>query len=114
MFPAALTPRRKLALAIALPGLAISYGVVFYAMRTGADPQLLLLRLPFAGTIALTIAFALAGGVVVTELARIGIRSSTAWSERRHFAIVLTISVASLVIQWFSLVWAAQRAGRAF
>jgi hypothetical protein len=47
-------------------------------------------------------------------MARMTIRSSTAWSEKRHFTIVLMIAVASLAIQWFSLALAAQRGARAF
>jgi hypothetical protein len=114
MLPATLTPRRKLALALALPPLFISYGVLFYAMHKRADPASLLLRLPFVGTVALTIAFALSGGVLLVELARLGIPGSTAWSEKRHFVTVLIVAAVSFAGQWFCLVLAAQRGARAF
>src|SRR5215469_5343446 len=114
MLPAALTPRRKWALAFSLPWLVISYGALFYAMNNGTDPACLLLRLPFAATAGLTLAFALSGDIIITEMLRLVIPSSTAWSEKRHFALALTIAAASLAVQWFTLVLAEQRSAHAF
>jgi hypothetical protein len=115
MLRAALTPRRKVALALALPWFVISTGVVFYTSHQGAGLPFLLLHWPFALTAGWTILSAMTCGILVAELARMAGRTPATWSDKRHFAVALVVASVCLAIQWASLVLAAQGVGaRAF
>jgi hypothetical protein len=100
-----LTPRRKLALGIALPWVAFMFAFGFYTLQSGAGPP------PFAywhfvAIAAWVAASSLASGLVITELSRLTVRSSPTWSDKRHFRIALFVSLGLLVVQSLSVMLA--------
>jgi hypothetical protein len=112
MLPVALTPRRKLALALALAWWVPSSAFFMYRLHFGTAPPLL--HWPFAVTAAWTLASALATGVIVVECVRVSFRAPASWSDKRHFAFALVVALACLIVQWVSLVLASQGGTRAF
>ena len=113
MLSAALTPRRKVALVLALAWWAPSSAVLVYSAHVRAG--LPMLHWPFAVTVAWTLASALASGTLIVEFARLSVRSSASWSDKRHFTVALLVALACLIMQWTGLVLASQRGdGRAF
>jgi hypothetical protein len=113
MLGAALTPRRKVALALALAWWVPSSAIFLYGLHASAG--LPMLNWPFAVTVAWTLASALASGALITELARLNVRSSVSWSDRRHFTVAVLVALVCFIIQWTSLVLASQQGyGRAF
>ena len=114
MLPAPLTPRRKLALGIALPWVTFMLVYWLCTFHFRADP------VPFANwhlaaLAAWAVASAAASGIVITELSRLTVRSSVAWSDRRHFRVALIVSLTLLGIQSLSLALAFYPTGaRAF
>lgn len=113
MLSAGLTPRRKVALVLALAWWAPSSGALLYSLHEDAGVPML--HWPLVVTVAWTLASALASGALIVELARLSVRSSVSWSDRRHFTLALLVALACLIVQWTSLVVASQRsAGRAF
>ena len=101
MLLAAPTPRRKLALGIALPWVAFSLLFTLYKLQFGVGRPFV--NWHFAALSAWIAVSALASGLVVTELLRSSVSSASTWSDRRHFAIALIVSVALLAIQLISL-----------
>ena len=113
MLPAALTPRRKLALGIAFPWVAFTLVFGLYTLHFGARPPFA--HWHFAAIAAWVVTSALASGLVITELSRLTVRSSATWSDARHFRIALIVSLVLLGLQSFSLVLAFHATGaRAF
>jgi hypothetical protein len=104
MVPAPLTPRRKLALGIALPWVAFMLVLGFYTMHFSPGPPFV--HWHFAAIAAWVVTSALTSGLVITELSRLTVRSSATWSDKRHFRIALIVSLGLLVVQSLSVVLA--------
>lgn len=112
MLGATLTPRRKVALALALAWWVPSFGYCLHSVHVGTG--LPMLHWPFAVTVAWTLASALAAGALIVELARLSVRSSVSWSDPRHFTLALLVALVCFIVQWISLALASQRSdGRA-
>jgi hypothetical protein len=104
MLAAALTPRRKVALGIALPWGAFTLLFGLYNLHFEVGP--LFAHWHFAAIAAWVLTSALAIGLVITELLRLTLPSSAVWSDARHFRIALIISLVLLALQSLSLVLA--------
>jgi hypothetical protein len=114
MLPAALTPRRKVALGIAIPWVIFMLVFGFYTLHFGPG-GLPFVHWPAAAIAAWVLVSALASGLVITELLRLTARSSAEWSDSRHFRLAAIVSLVLLAIQSLSVVLAFHATGaRAF
>ena len=111
MLLAAMTPRRKVALGLALAWFVPLTAFSLYAMHHRGPPPFL--NWPFAVTAAWTLASALACGIVVAEAVRVSARASASWSEKRHFGVALLVALLCFAIQCLCLVLASQHMGSA-
>jgi len=113
VIPATLTPRRKVALTLALAWFFPSLAFMFYTLHLGGEPPFL--RWPFVVTTAWTLATAAACGIIVAETARYRARAGASWSDKKHLQVALSVALTCLVIQWVPLVLASFHGGtRAF
>jgi hypothetical protein len=112
MLPATLTPRRKLALGLAIPWFAFMLAVGLHILHFGAG-QMPFVHWQLPVTAAWIVASSIASGLLITEMVRLTMRSSAAWSDSHHFAFALIVSSALLGVQSLSLwlafhVWGAR------
>jgi hypothetical protein len=83
-------------------GLTLAWSIFTLALivrivRVGAAPPLVSWPLPVA--VALALVSAMACGAVAAEICRGAIRSSAAWSDKRHFTVVLLVGAGILTLQ---------------